>query len=103
MLDGGEEELRRAGDVAAADAERESRQSGAAADAGLPHRGGGGAHSVARMRSSIRWRAPSTPGSPSNARSRAPSSRRTDSRSISPGGGAWEPDIPPGPTRGLPA
>src|SRR5205814_928798 len=55
------------------------------------HRRGDCAHE--RMRSSIRCLASSTPGSDSNTRSIAPSSWRTDSRSISPEGGASKPYI----------
>src|SRR5205823_4349272 len=90
-LDGGEDEARRPRDIATADAEGKPRQGRTAADPGLPDRRRRRTHE--RVRSSMRWRASSTPGSDSNARSSAPSSCRTGSRSISSAGGASYPYI----------
>src|SRR5207245_7720272 len=88
-LDRGEQESRRSGYITAADAQGKPGQGRAATDARLPERLCRSGQP--RMRSSIRCRASRTPGSDSNARSRAPSGWRTGSRSIRSSGGAAKP------------
>src|SRR6266550_1967264 len=90
-LDRGEQESRRPGYITAADAQGKPGEGRAATDARLPERLRRSAQ--ARIRSSMRCRASRTPGSDSKARSRAPSSWRTGSRSIRSSGGAAKPYI----------
>src|SRR4029077_116365 len=89
----GEDQSRRTRQVAAAHAQREPRQRRTPTETRLQHWAPAPLSAHARIRSSIRSRASRTPGKDSNAKSRAPMSWRTGSRSIISGGGASKPYI----------
>src|ERR1700674_564530 len=90
-LHGGEDQLRRPREVAASDAQCEPCQRRGPTESRLMNRSRRSSATHARMRSSMRSRASITPGIDSYAKSIAPMSWRTGSRSIDSGGGSSKP------------